>query len=193
MPRDGETAIRFRRAFKHYGRGSSSRRVPVLIGLDMTIPRGAIYGLLGPSGCGKTTLLQCIVGKQRLASGAVEVFGGAPGSDMAGVPGPRVGYMPQELALYHEFTIAETLHYFGRIFDLSRAKVRERTRFLVEFLDLPGEGRMIGNLSGGQQRRASLAAALLHEPELLILDEPTVGVDPLLRQCIWTHLLEISR
>ncbi len=69
------------------------------------------------------------------------MFGGAPGSERAGVPGSRVGYMPQELALYGEFTIGETLRYFGRIFDLSRRKVRERTRFLVQFLDLPGEGR----------------------------------------------------
>jgi len=96
-------------------------------------------------------------------------------------------------ALYGEFTIAETLRYFGRIFGLSASKVAERTDFLVDFLDLPNSKRLIANLSGGQQRRASLAAALLHEPELLILDEPTVGVDPLLRQCIWMHLLEISK
>ncbi len=114
------------------------------------------------------------------------VFGGAPGSAVAGVPGARVGYMPQELALYFEFTIRETLRYFGRIFGLPAQRVKRRSDFLLEFLDLPRDrGRLIADLSGGQQRRASLAAALLHEPELLILDEPTVGVDPLLRQCIW--------
>ena len=209
--------------------------MPVLIGLDMTIPRGAIYGLLGPSGCGKTTLLSCIVGKQasnrpcsvalgcvnwqpssrnhalskasdslyrfirnnssrnlqRLRSGRVTVFDGKPGTKRSGVPGSRVGYMPQELALYGEFTIAETLSYFGRIFDMPRDKIRARTKFLLKFLDLPTQQRLIMNLSGGQQRRASLAAALLHEPELLILDEPTVGVDPLLRTSIWKHLLDI--
>ena len=89
--------------------------------------------------------------------------------------------MPQELALYGEFTIAETLKYFGTSFNMPAEKIKERTEFLLEFLDLPKERRLIMNLSGGQQRRASLAAALLHEPELLILDEPTVGVDPLLR------------
>ena len=99
--------------------------------------------------------------------------------------------MPQELALYGEFTIAETLSYFGRIFDMPRERIRARTEFLIKFLDLPKEKRLIMNLSGGQQRRASLAAALLHEPELLILDEPTVGVDPLLRTNIWKHLLDI--
>nr|AHK05671.1 ATP-binding cassette transporter sub-family H 88708 [Tigriopus japonicus] len=191
MVSDPNTAISFENAYKQYGRGS--RKVPVLCGLNMTIPKGAIYGLLGPSGCGKTTLLSCIVGKQRLKSGSVTVFGGKPGSAESGVPGTRAGYMPQELALYGEFTIAETMQYFGRVYDLTAAKIRERTEFLLNFLDLPKERRLIMNLSGGQQRRASLAAALLHEPELLILDEPTVGVDPLLRQCIWTHLLEISK
>ena len=100
--------------------------------------------------------------------------------------------MPQELALYGEFTIAETLSYFGRIFDMPRDKIRARTKFLLKFLDLPTQQRLIMNLSGGQQRRASLAAALLHEPELLILDEPTVGVDPLLRTSIWDHLSSMT-
>ena len=177
MAPDDSLVITFNKAHKSYG-----KKVPVLVGLDMTIPKGAIYGLLGPSGCGKTTLLQCIVGKQRLQSGSVTVFGGPPGSAVAGVPGPRVGYMPQELAMYHEFTIAETLNYFGHVFGMSSTKIAERTEFLMDFLDLPRHRkRLVRELSGGQQRRASLAAALLHEPELLILDEPTVGVDPLLR------------
>lgn len=159
-------AISFRHAHHSYG-----KKVTVLRDLNMTIPKGAIFGLLGPSGCGKTTLLQCIVGKQRLKSGEVVVFGGVPGSKVAGVPGPRVGYMPQELAMYHEFTIKETLNYFGHIFGMTTARIDERTDFLMEFLDLPRAKRLIRELSGGQQRRASLAAALLHEPELLILDE----------------------
>jgi len=101
-----ETAIKFRSAYKHYGR--RSRRVPVLVGLNMTIPKGAIYGLLGPSGCGKTTLLQCIVGKQRLKRGEVTVFGGRPGSVEAGVPGARVGYMPQELVSHSHVTFTQS-------------------------------------------------------------------------------------
>ena len=90
----------------------------------MTIPKGSIYGLLGPSGCGKTTLLSCIVGKQRLQSGRVAVFGGRPGTPQSGVPGRRVGYMPQELALFTEFTIEETLKYFGRVFNMPWKKIR---------------------------------------------------------------------
>ena len=168
----------------------------VLENLEVTVPRGCIYGLLGPSGCGKTTLLQACLGKRTLKSGQISVLGSQ--GYRARIPGPRVGYMPQELALYNEFTIEETLHYFGRIYGMSGAKIRERTDFLMTFLDLQNlqasrSKRLIREMSGGQQRRVSLAAALLHQPELLILDEPTVGVDPLLRRCIWNHLLEISR
>lgn len=151
------------------------------------------YGLLGASGCGKTTLLHCIVGRKRLNAGEIWVLGGTPGSRGSGVPGPRIGYMPQEVALYGEFTIRETMKYFGWISEMDSEKVEERLQFLIQLLMLPPADSLCKILSGGQQRRVSLAAALLHEPELLILDEPTVGVDPLLRQNIWDHLVKISR
>eukprot|EP00096_Caligus_rogercresseyi_P014658 TRINITY_DN7173_c0_g1_i1.p1 TRINITY_DN7173_c0_g1~~TRINITY_DN7173_c0_g1_i1.p1 ORF type:complete len:745 (+),score=193.02 TRINITY_DN7173_c0_g1_i1:231-2465(+) len=185
-----DPAIWIRDVHKQYGWGR--KKVNVLVNLDMTIPKGVIYGLLGPSGCGKTTLLQCTIGRQRLQSGELLVFGHKPGTRGSGVPGKKVGYMPQELALYKEFTILETLEYFGRIFHMTAQSIKSRAEFLIDFLDLPRKNRLIQNLSGGQQRRASLAIALLHEPELLILDEPTVGVDPVLRHSIWEHLLAIS-
>ncbi|KAL0122984.1 hypothetical protein PUN28_007557 [Cardiocondyla obscurior] len=184
-------AVCVRRAFKKYG--SKSNPHVVLDGLNMTVPKGTIYGLLGASGCGKTTLLSCIVGRRRLNSGEIWVLGGRPGSKGSGVPGPRVGYMPQELALYGEFSIRETFIYFGWCAGMTTEQIDEKLNFLVKFLQLPSENRFVKNLSGGQQRRVSFAAAILAEPELLILDEPTVGVDPVLRQNIWDHLVQITK
>ncbi|XP_076032357.1 ABC-type transporter snustorr [Oratosquilla oratoria] len=184
-------AVVVHQALKSYGHGKS--KVPVLENLDMRVPQGAIYGLLGPSGCGKTTLLGCLVNRLVLDSGKVYVFGYAPGTPEAACPGHRVGYMPQELALFQEFTICETLQYFGRIHGMSHLSIARKTEFLIKFLDLPSDKRLISQLSGGQQRRVSFASALVHDPELLILDEPTVGVDPLLRTSIWEHLISVCR
>nr|CAD7257242.1 unnamed protein product [Timema shepardi] len=181
------TAVSVRGACKKYGVNV------VLDKLNMTVKKGTIYGLLGASGCGKTTLLSCIVGRRHLNTGEVLVLGGTPGTKGSGVPGRRVGYMPQETALYGEFTIQETMMYFGWMFKMSTADVKQRLDFLLTLLDLPYKHKLVNKLSGGQQRRVSFAAALLHDPELLILDEPTVGVDPLLRQNIWEHLVDIAK
>lgn len=184
-------AVCVRHAYKHYGSNKNPNHV--LSDLNMTVQKGTIYGLLGASGCGKTTLLSCIVGRRRLNEGEIWVLGGRPGTKGSGVPGKRVGYMPQEIALYGEFTIKETMMYFGWIFGMKTEEINERLQFLLNFLDLPSQNRMVKNLSGGQQRRVSFAVALMHDPELLILDEPTVGVDPLLRQSIWNHLVQITK
>ncbi|RLU22987.1 hypothetical protein DMN91_005265 [Ooceraea biroi] len=184
-------AVCVRRACKKYG--SKNNPNVILDGLNMTVPKGTIYGLLGASGCGKTTLLSCIVGRRRLNSGEIWVLGGRPGSKGSGVPGPRVGYMPQEIALYGEFSIRETFIYFGWCAGMTTEQVEDKLEFLIKFLQLPSENRFVKNLSGGQQRRVSFAATLLADPELLILDEPTVGVDPVLRQSIWDHLVQITK
>ncbi|GAB1869390.1 ABC transporter G family member 20 isoform X2 [Camponotus japonicus] len=186
-----QQAVSVRHAFKTYG--STKNPNHILQNLNMTVAKGSIYGLLGASGCGKTTLLSCIVGRRKLNSGEIWVLGGKPGTKGSGVPGKRVGYMPQEIALYGEFTIRETMMYFGWIFGMGTGEIVERLRFLLQFLDLPSQNRLVKNLSGGQQRRVSFAVALMHDPELLILDEPTVGVDPLLRQSIWNHLVQITK
>eukprot|EP00095_Tigriopus_kingsejongensis_P001800 maker-scaffold10_size831480-snap-gene-0.20 protein:Tk01800 transcript:maker-scaffold10_size831480-snap-gene-0.20-mRNA-1 annotation:"ABC transporter " len=178
-------------ARKGYGKGVGEK--VVLNNLNLNVPKGAIYCLLGASGCGKTTLLSCIVGRKSLDHGQISVFGGIPGDRQTGIPGKRVGYMPQELALYLEFTIKEMLDYFGRIYGMDRAKIQAKIDFLIGFLDLPHRERVIRTLSGGQQRRVSFAVALLHDPELFILDEPTVGVDPMLRQSIWNHLIYLAK
>ncbi|XP_038219477.1 ABC transporter G family member 20-like [Zerene cesonia] len=185
-------AVVVERACKYYGRKDSNDYKPVLQNLDMTVEKGIIYGLLGASGCGKTTLLSCIVGRRKLDSGEVWVLGGRPGEKGSGVPGPRVGYMPQDIALVAEFTIRDAIYYFGRIYGMKTEQLHDRFKFLSDLLELPSPGRFIKQLSGGQQRRVSLAAALVHDPELLILDEPTVGLDPMLREKIWNYLSELA-
>lgn len=163
----------------------------VLRGLNMNVPYGSIYGLLGASGCGKTTLLKIIIGLIKPDSGFVDVLGQIPGTPGSGIPGTRVGYMPQDVALYSDLTIHEILVYFGRLYFMERRQIEKQIDYLMAILDLPGKERLISTLSGGQMRRVSFAAALIHEPPLVILDEPTAGVDPILRDNIWKHLRNI--
>ncbi|XP_025989492.2 ABC transporter G family member 20 [Solenopsis invicta] len=183
-----EEAVIVRNAVKRYGKEKL-----VFNGLNMTVSRGSIYGLLGASGCGKTTLLCCVVGIRYFDSGEVWVLGGTPGSKGSGIPGPRVGYMPQDISLVGEFTVRDAFYYFGRINGLDDKEIEAKQVFFSEFLQLPPLDRLVRNMSGGQQRRLSFAAALIHSPELLILDEPTVGLDPILRENIWAYLTKITQ
>ncbi|XP_014283072.1 ABC transporter G family member 23 isoform X2 [Halyomorpha halys] len=173
-----EEFVAVRGAYKRYG-----LRAVVLNGFDMTVEKGTVYAFLGPSGCGKTTLLGCIVGRKRLDAGEIKL-GVKYKSD--------IGYMPQEIALFKDFSISETLTHFAWVFGLSKHQLKKRKEELYGFLELPPETSLICELSGGQQRRISLCVALLHNPELLILDEPTVGVDPVLSHSIWQHLKQMS-
>ncbi|XP_065917161.1 ABC transporter G family member 20-like [Dysidea avara] len=183
-------AIQTRDVHKFYGTGRNA--LHVLRGLNMSVPHGMIYGLLGASGCGKTTLLRCILGRLPIHSGHIIILGKPPGAPGHTVPGKDVGYMPQETALIYEFTMLELMYYFGILYRMNMKYTRKRTEFLKDFLNLPSMHRRCKILSGGQKRRVSFALALLQEPPLLILDEPTVGIDPLLRAKIWRHLMEIT-
>ncbi|WP_018352716.1 ABC transporter ATP-binding protein [Longispora albida] len=152
---------------------------PVLHGLSTTIQRGSITGLLGPSGSGKTTLMRCVVGVQRVRSGAVTVLG-----EPAGSPALRrkVGYLTQAPSVYADLTVMENARYFASLYGVPAAEAAAAVRDVGLG---QAAGQLVGSLSGGQHARASLACCLVSSPELLVLDEPTVGQDPVLRDELW--------
>jgi ABC-2 type transport system ATP-binding protein len=151
----------------------------VLHGLDITIEQGSVTGLLGPSGCGKSTLMRSLVGVQQLTSGRVAVAGSPAGSRELR---SRVGYVTQAASVYDDLTVRENLTFFARVLGAGTAAVEEA----ISTVDLSDHAdRVVGRLSGGQRSRTSLAVALLNEPDLLVLDEPTVGLDPVLRRDLW--------
>jgi ABC-2 type transport system ATP-binding protein len=151
----------------------------VLHELTFTLRSGELTGLLGPSGCGKTTLMRSIIGVQRIAGGSVRVFGERAGSAPLR---PRIGYVTQAVSVYDDLTVEENLRFFASVLGVDGSRVRQ----VAEVVDLEAErDRVVSRLSGGQRSRASLAVALLGDPELIVLDEPTVGLDPVLRRDLW--------
>jgi len=154
-------------------------KTEVLRGLTVDVPRGQVVGLLGPSGSGKTTLMRCVVGVQKTAGGTVTVLDAPAGS--AGLR-RRLGYVTQASSVYDDLTVRENLRYFARVLDAPASDV---DRVIDETGLIDQAAQLTGSLSGGQRNRVSLAAALLGAPELLVLDEPTVGLDPVLRSELW--------
>src|SRR5829696_6360217 len=151
----------------------------ILPGISLAVRRGAVTGLLGPSGSGKTTLMRAIVGVQKVAGGEVTVLG-----QPAGIAAlrARVAYVTQAPSVYTDLTVRENLEYFVRMLDAPADRVARA----IATVGLERQAdQVVGTLSGGKRSRGSLAVALLHEPELLVLDEPTVGLDPLLRGELW--------
>jgi ABC-2 type transport system ATP-binding protein len=159
---------------------------PILNEINLEIPAGKITGLIGPSGCGKTTLMRSIVGSQRITSGSLKVNGKSAGSvELRG----QIGYMSQSPAVYFDLTIRENLAYFSQLLGVDRQTVDN----VIKQVELEKfESRTPRALSGGQISRLSLAIALLNNPNLFILDEPTVGLDPVLRSSLWKIFREMS-
>ena len=159
--------------------------------LDLTVDEGECYGLIGPNGSGKTTTIKILCGLIRATSGTAEVLGEK-------IPCRSVlrdiGYMPQETAVYLDNTVHENLFLFGEIHGMSKERIMEREAELLEFVDLSGwRNSLASTLSGGMKHRLSLACTLIHEPRFLFLDEPTVGVDPELRETFWNYFEEMGK
>ena len=158
----------------------------VLDGIDAAVPRGSVTGLLGPSGSGKTTLMRAIVGVQVIAAGTVTVLGLPAGAAQLR---HRIGYLTQAPSVYADLTVRENAHYFAALHGRGRA---EADRAVADVGLSDAAHQLVNDLSGGQRSRASLACALVGEPELIVLDEPTVGQDPVLRADLWARFHELA-
>lgn len=174
-----------------YGRGKST--IEALRGVDLKLQSGENYCLLGPNGAGKTTLIRCILGLLK-GEGDINVMGCKMPYERNKIIA-KIGYMPQAISLYPDLSVKETLHFFGKIFGINNRQDRNKSvnKILDLFLLKEWQNSRVDNLSGGMKRRLSLACTLIHDPMLLILDEPTVGVDPTLRISFWDHFKELNK
>jgi ABC-2 type transport system ATP-binding protein len=181
LPNDADPVLRIVDVTRRFG------DLTAVDALRLSLPGGSVLGLLGPNGAGKTTLLRMINGLIPPTSGAIRLFGDLPPGD--GAARRMIGYMPQQPALYPGLTVEENLRFFGRMYGVDGADLTRRVDETLAFVDL-GDRRatLLAALSGGMMRRASLGVALVHRPRLLLLDEPTAGVDPMLRIRIWDIL-----
>ncbi|HNT55741.1 MAG TPA: ABC transporter ATP-binding protein, partial [Anaerolineaceae bacterium] len=184
-----ETAVQAEALTKIY---PNQRGLPALRDLELTIPTGILFGLVGPDGAGKTTALRILSSVMLPTSGRVRVLG----YDTRTQPDPvrrRIGYMPQNFSLYPDLTVAENLNFFADIQQLSLARKHTRIPEMLRFTRLQDfQSRRAAKLSGGMKKKLALACALVHEPDVLILDEPSTGVDPVSRRELWVILSAVA-
>ncbi len=165
-------------------------QVKALKHINLDLPNGKITGFIGPSGAGKTTLIRSIVGRLQTSVGSIEIFELPAGTAKLR---STVTYMTQELSVYSDLTVRENLIYFARMSGQSRADAQKSVKELLATIDMPDKANALtGNLSGGQKQRVSLAIALIGTPKLMVLDEPTIGLDPVLRDRLWRLFNEIA-
>lgn len=163
---------------------------PALKDIDVEIEQGKITGFIGPSGAGKTTLIRVIVGRQRITKGLVTVLGQHAGSPELR---PHLSYMTQEISVYSDLSVQENLLYFARMLGCKGKQAKSECSKALAHVHMTDKANvLVSNLSGGQKQRVSLAIALLGEPELMVLDEPTVGLDPVLREQLWDLFHELA-
>jgi len=163
----------------------------VVDSVTMSIPRGSIFGFIGPSGCGKTTTMRLLLGIYEASSGVVEVLGRAP-DKFTTADRQRIGYMSQLFVMYPDLTVWENVNFAASLYGVPLRR-RARLASVLDLVELTGhEGKRVRNISGGMRQRLSLAAALVHDPEVIFLDEPTAGIDPVLRSKFWEHFRSLK-
>jgi len=171
-----------------------SRRFGDLVAVDdasFQVERGAIFGLLGPNGSGKSTIIRMLLGVLPPSAGEASVLGFDAARDAEQVKS-RVGYMSQHFSLYADLSVRENIDFYGRIYGVERQRLASRREEVLQLTSLTQTEQLAGTLSGGWQRRLALACALVHEPDVLFLDEPTAGIDPVARRHLWDLLFELS-
>ncbi|HEX9092623.1 MAG TPA: ABC transporter ATP-binding protein [Coriobacteriia bacterium] len=191
IPRDGETAVSAHDLVRVFGR--HGKTVTAVAGVTLDVGRGEVFGLLGPDGAGKSTLIRLLATVLAPTSGDATVFGASVTREARAVKS-RIGYMSQAFSLYPDLTVAENLDFFAELRGVPRAEKVARARRLLEFAGLSEfTKRQARNLSGGMKQKLALAATLIHEPDLILLDEPTTGVDPVSRREFWRIIADLHR